>query len=380
MAGQRSKSNKKFMVLSALGIFMVVDHHTWTALHMFGDFIPYNSFFMPMFVFISGYFNKVDSSTSLWKYVGKKAKTLLLPFFGISFCVFLLQQLINWLKLGEKPSIPSWYPKYVLERIITIGSFAPIAEPMWFVISLFTVLLVYALLKKLLFKIWNSYVMLVLFCGIHILAVYLAKNVLPDASPYFLLPVKCMFFLPFLEMGIIYREHLEKKHESLSGGVKIALLFLLLLINMVRTMYLPTAYDVAFDGLSELAGFTSPYVVTPLVSSIIGILFWLTMVDLIGKPVYESRFVNFMSCNTFWIMGFHITFFNLLNCALMFFSKHVAELPYFSVEAFQETEWYYWELSPNFKMAYLVVGILGPLAFKWIYDRISTGIGSLLKK
>ena len=53
MAELRSKSNKKFMLLSAIGIFMVVDHHTWTALNLFGDFIPYNSFFMPMFVFIS---------------------------------------------------------------------------------------------------------------------------------------------------------------------------------------------------------------------------------------------------------------------------------------------------------------------------------------
>ena len=45
------------MVLSAIGIFMVVDHHTFTAVNLLGDFIPYNSFFMPMFVFISGYFN-----------------------------------------------------------------------------------------------------------------------------------------------------------------------------------------------------------------------------------------------------------------------------------------------------------------------------------
>ena len=68
------------MVLSAIGILMVVDHHTFTALNLFGDYIPYNSFFMPMFVFISGYFNKVDTSTRLLPYIGKKIRTLLLPF------------------------------------------------------------------------------------------------------------------------------------------------------------------------------------------------------------------------------------------------------------------------------------------------------------
>ena len=83
-AERRSKSNKKFMLLSAIGILMVVDHHTWTTFHFFGDFIPYNSFFMPMFVFISGYFNKVDSSTKMWPYFIKKVRSLLVPFTGIS--------------------------------------------------------------------------------------------------------------------------------------------------------------------------------------------------------------------------------------------------------------------------------------------------------
>ncbi len=374
MAERRSKSNKKFMLLSAIGILMVVDHHTWTTFHFFGDFIPYNSFFMPMFVFISGYFNKVDSSTDLPKYIWKKIKTLLVPYVGISLCVFLLQQLINWIKLGEMPSVPSWYLSYALERIVTIGSFAPIAEPMWFVISLFAALVVYAVLKKCLYRIWNSYAMLVIFCGLHILVVYLAKTMQPDSLTGLLVPLKVLFFLPFIEMGIIYRNGLEKKHTGLSGGWKIALLFILLVINMVRTMYLPASYDVAFDALGELAGFTSPYIVTPLVSSLIGILFWLTLVDLIGKPVYESRFVNYMSCNTFWIMGFHILFFNILNCILMAVSEHITPLLYFDVEAFRESEWYYWELSKNFRLVYLLFGILGPLGLKWLFDTVRTAV------
>ena len=377
MAERRNKSNKKFMLLSAIGIFMVVDHHTWTAFNLFGNFIPYNSFFMPMFVFISGYFNRVDSSTNLWTYILKKIKTLLIPYLGISLFVFLIQQLINWFKLGEAPVIESWYLSYVLDRIITVGSFAPIVEPMWFVISLFVSLVVYAVLKKLLYKIWNSYVMLVVFCCLHLLVVYLAKSVQADSLTYYLVPLKVLFFLPFLEMGIIYRDRLEKKHTALSGGWKIALLFLLLVVNMARTMYLPSAYDVAFDGIAELAGFTSPYIVTPLVSSVVGILFWLTLVDLAGKPVLESRFINYMSCNTFWIMGLHILFFNLLNCILLLISEHITPLLYFSADSFRESEWYYWELSSNFKLVYLLFGILGPLALKRLWDRIRPVFGKL---
>ncbi|MBQ6024064.1 MAG: acyltransferase family protein [Lachnospiraceae bacterium] len=380
MSEKRDKSNKKFMLLSAIGIFMVVDHHTFTAFNILGDFLPYNSFFMPMFVFISGYFNKVDASTNLWSYFVKKVKTLLVPYIGLSFTVFTIQQLISYIKLGnEMTPLPSGYLSYVLNRIITVGSYGVIVEPMWFVIALFFTLIVYAVLKKFLYKIWNSYIMFVLFCGLQIFTVYLAKNADMGSLEYLLVPLKALFFFPFIELGIIYREHLEKKHTAMSGTGKIALMFILLVINTIRTVYMPAAYDIAFDSIDELAGFTSPYFITPLISAIIGILFWTTFADLVGKQVYESRFVNFMSCNTFWIMGLHIIFYNIFNCLLMGINNIVA-LPYFDVEAFKETEWYFWGISSNIKMLYVIVGILGPLGLKWIYDRICSFVNSRIEK
>ena len=365
------------MVLSAIGILMVVDHHTFTALNLFGSYLPYNSFFMPMFMFISGYFNKVDSTTKLGRYILKKLRTLLLPYLLISLIVLGIQCLMDLFKTGETTSYPI---TYLLERVVTTGAPIMIATPMWFVISLFATLLVYAILKKLLGRIWNSFVFLGIFAALHLLSVYLSKTLDPDTIYWFLLPLKVLFFLPFLELGIIYRDLLEKKHEGLPGGAKLGILISLLLINMARTMYLPLPYDLAFDSIDDLSGFTSPYIVAPLISSIIGIIFWLTLVDIIGKPFYESRFVNYMSCNTFWIMGLHITFFNILNCILMAISEHIVELSYFDVETFRETEWYYWELSPNFKLAYVVIGILGPLGLKLIYDLICVGLGKIVNR
>lgn len=375
MSGQRTKSNKKFMILSAIGIFMVVDSHTFTCFNVLGNFMPYNSFFMPMFVFISGYFNKVDFSTKLWPYFIKKVRSLLVPYAGISLTVFGIQQLINWIKLGDEMTpVPSGYFAYVLDRIVTIGSFGAIAEATWFVIALFVTLMVYAILKKLLRGIWNSYVMLALFTAAHIFVVGLVKNSDPNALTYLLVPLKCLFLLPFLEMGVIYREHVEKKHAGLPAGFKIGLMFALLVINAVRTLYLPDPYDLAFDRINDLSGFYSPYYVTPLISSIVGILFWLTFVDLIAKPVGESRFVNYVSCNTFWIMGFHILFFNILNCILMLISQHMVAIPGFDVESFKGSEWYFWEIGNNAKILYVLLGVLGPLFFKWIFDKISSPI------
>ena len=382
MSERRDKSNKKFMLLSAIGIFMVVDHHTFTAFNFLGDFLPYNSFFMPMFVFISGYFNKVDGDTNLWAYLLKKIKTLLIPYIGLSLTVFGLQQLINWIKLGrEMDALPDGYFSYVLKRVVTTGSFGTIAEPMWFVIALFATLMVYAVLKKLLskWKLWNSYVMFVLFCGLHLLVIWLAKNVAFESLESWLVPLKCLFFLPFLELGIIYKEHLEKKHSVMSGTGKIALLFGLLAVNVIRTCYMPMPYDIAFDSIDVLGGFTSPYIVTPMVSSLIGILFWLTVAELIGKQVCESKFVNFMSCNTFWIMGLHITFYNIFNCVLMGINKGIVKVPHFDAEAFKETEWYFWLAGGNTKIFYVIAGVLGPLGLKWLYDRLCEVVSSRIK-
>ena len=365
----RDKSNKKFMLLSAIGIFMVVDSHTWTAFNLFGDFIPYNSFFMPMFVFISGYFNKVDNDTGLGRYILKKAKTLLLPYAGLSLLVFCLQWLINLIKLGESVPPPPGYLMYVLQNVVTTGVSLNLCLPMWFVISLFALLVAYAVLKKFLYKVWNRYVMLLLFTGLHIFAVFAGKYADPDFIAPLLTLLKCMFFLPFLELGMLYRDKIEAKHSSMGGGAKIGLMAILLFINTIRSLYLPMAYDMAFDSLDDLSGFTSPYLVTPLVSSLIGIAFWLTLVDLAGKPLYESRFINYMSCNTFWIMGLHITFFNILNLILMGINENIAELPYFDTEYFLESEWYRWEMHPNFKMVYVLFGILGPLGLKLLWDK-----------
>lgn len=374
MAEQKSKSNKKFMVLSAIGILMVVDCHTFTALDLFGDYIPYNSFFMPMFVFISGYFFKAENSEKLWTYTKKKLKTLIVPYVLISLIAFVLQLIIDLVRSGKVTPLPSGYLLYVLERVVTVGSPFILVIPMWFVITLFSVLMVYALIRKLLLRHWNSFFMPALFCVFHFIAVYIAREVYSESLRSFLLPLKVMFFLPFLELGGIYRDRIEKKHEQLSGGYKLLLLVLLLTINMVRTLYLPYPYDVAFDSLDELTGFTSPYIFTPLVSSVIGITFWLTIADLVGKPFYESRFVNYMSNNTFWIMGLHLAFFNIFNCLLMLINDHIVKLPYFDTGAFLEMDFYYWEIGHNIKLAYLLVGILGPLALKRIFDMICTKV------
>ena len=186
------KSNKKFMLLSALGIIMVVDAHAWTTLTLFAEMIPYNSFLMPLFIFISGYFCKIDETTDLLKFVKKKTKKLLLPWVLFLISLFLIELLIKLIKFGHWV-LPS--EDEILEaayRLVTDGMPVKLAAPLWFIPTLFFVECLYAVLKKNLLKrkIWNDLSFLIVFFAINMLVVSIAKSVDVSKSPFLHL-MKC---------------------------------------------------------------------------------------------------------------------------------------------------------------------------------------------
>ena len=358
-----AKENKKFMILSAIGIIMVVDSHTWGTFNIFANFFPFNSFFMPMFVFISGYFNRVDKNTNMLKYTKRKFMTLLLPYIVVSALALIIEWLILCLKTEAMQPFLLEYKAKAMLNTFTSGEISTIALPMWFAPMLFAVQIVYGLMKKLLSDHWNSKIALVPFIALHIFVVWYAKD--HEVADYLLLPLKVLFFMPFMEMGIIYREGLEEKIKKANP---LLLLFILLTINMIRCMIMPNEYDLAFDSMATLTGFTSPYAVTPLISAVVGMLFWLEVVDLIGKPFYNSRIVNSISENTFYIMSFHVIFFNILNCILFLIDKAFG-LPYFDVATFQDSNWYRWEYVSQFRLVYFLFGLLGPVGLMYLYNR-----------
>jgi len=370
----KRKSNAKFMFLSAIGIMMVVDSHCWSPLNLFGSFLPYNSFFMPMFIFISGYFNKVDENTDLKKYIFKKTKTLLLPYLVMNFVVFWLSWLIDWFKTGSLPVITVSGLTEIATNTYTTGATISMAFPLWYLPALYVLLVVYAVFKKVFSKRWNSIVMFLIFTLLNIIVVWLSKNTM--VIDMAMLPYKCMFFAPFLELGILYREKIEPRFAGLSKGGNIILLASLLMINMVRMMIMPKPYDIAFNDIATLTGFTSPFIVTPMISSLIGILFWVTVADMIGPSFGDNKVINYISENTLWIMGFHMVFFNLLNCILLVVNNYIVTMPAFDPEFFKTTVGYRWEHYAIFRIVYFAVGITGPLLMKLVFDKIKSSPGN----
>ena len=96
MSEQHSKSNKQFMILSAIAIFFVVDAHAMSPFYIMANLMPYNSFFMPLFAFISGYFFSPKKLDKLPSYLLSRVKKLLLPFFVWNLLYGILTNLLRY--------------------------------------------------------------------------------------------------------------------------------------------------------------------------------------------------------------------------------------------------------------------------------------------
>ena len=90
MRGERTGAspgtNMQFALLSALGIFFVADGHLNNSYLDIGGLIPYYSFHMQLFVFISGYFCREEQERFASYGIRKFKRLPTLP--GIWFTVF----------------------------------------------------------------------------------------------------------------------------------------------------------------------------------------------------------------------------------------------------------------------------------------------------
>ena len=87
--------NMQFAVLSALGMFFVVDGHLNNSYLDIGGLFPYYSFHMPLFAFISGYFFRPGSEDDLGAYAKKKAVRLLGPYMAYNLIYGIITQFLH---------------------------------------------------------------------------------------------------------------------------------------------------------------------------------------------------------------------------------------------------------------------------------------------
>ena len=89
------RENREFRILSAVGIVLVVAGHLGYNLFDIGELFPYYSFHVFIFLFVSGYFYKEESEDNIGKYLLRKCRTLLLPYFAWNLFYGILTDVLH---------------------------------------------------------------------------------------------------------------------------------------------------------------------------------------------------------------------------------------------------------------------------------------------
>lgn len=293
------KSNKSFMILSAFGILFVIDVHLGQPLSIFTQIFPYDSFFMPMFAFISGYFFK-ESTCHNWKnlavFAAAKLRKLLLPYLGWVMFYNCLSGLLFQMGIWQ---IPALSLRDLIYNIVTSGVTSAFNSPAWFAPLLFAVSIAYPTLRLLLQRIWNDHLFLLLLIASGCAAIAISRT--EYNVPLFYMLLKVPFFLQFYHIGHYFRKYWEVKFDRLNA---ITVCLCAVCINMA----LISRYGntIAFPICSSMSGFQSGNLLLPLITSFTGTAFWLKISKMLVPVLGHNRFVNYISENTFFIMTHHI--------------------------------------------------------------------------
>lgn len=358
------KSNKAFMLLSAFGILFVIDAHVWDGISFLSQIFPYDSFFMPMFIFISGYFFKLSCSESFgtaFKFTCRKFKGLMLPyFFWIAFYgVFTLL-----LRKAGIISFGSMTFKVLIASIFTSGSTFGFNSPAWFIPALFSVCVVYCMIRTLFSRIWNDAAATVVFIVIGAVAVCLSNT--EFNNDYTLLMLKTAFFIQFYQLGISFKKYAEVIFDKMS-------LFLVCISAVLLNLTLLAVYggNIRFPNCAFMSGFKTGNPILPLITSITGILFWLKISKALAPVFAKSRIMNFISDNTFFIMTNHLLFKTVFS-GLLLVGKKCGLACFSEVNGAQimADPWYVFSDYSWVKAAYFIFTLVSVLAACFIYNHI----------
>ena len=139
--------NREFRVFSALGILLVVAGHLGYDLFEVGGLFPYYSFHVFIFVFISGYFYKPESKEKIIKYIGKKAVSLLVPYFIWNLVYGVVTMLMHsaGFGIGQELSFATLFIDPFMGGHQFMYNF-----PAWFVPVLFLIEVINVVMRKVL--------------------------------------------------------------------------------------------------------------------------------------------------------------------------------------------------------------------------------------
>ena len=209
--------NQTFVYLYVLTILMVIDDHCGTRIGFLSGIFPYNSFYMPLFVFASGYF---FHQRPLWDTLKRRTKRILLPYIvwdvvmvALAFPVDAILH-VNW---SRKPSVLTVVRMLVDSPTTTLNGAA------WFAIMIFWLSILYTVLRMIVRSgVVQDCILTAVLVALGMIAVYLCMYHMPqDEYALFAMRLACrtLFFLQFYHLGYVFKKYFEAHMQRLNKGI-----------------------------------------------------------------------------------------------------------------------------------------------------------------
>ena len=357
-----NERNIIFNLLYTMAIIMVIDDHMNTRIGLLSSVFPYNSFYMPLFVFISGYFYK---NRGIIDNIKHKTKKLLIPYLIWNvvaiIIAFLLDHIlgIDWLK---RMSLYDFF-----HTSFIIGPPTSLNGPSWFVIMLFWVQIVYNIIHS---KIKTNKIIDVIFTVFYMAlgfaSLQLCMKGYNKVSDYALLGLKISFYIQFFHYGQMFKKYIEKRilksNKIIIGGLCIFINVILLCIYGKKITFIATSNMNSFY-----------YWWLPLITSITGIIFYYLIMEYVSRKIKKSAIVDFISRNTFVILETHLLFVNIPNI-YVYLCKINGSMKYsdFNIELFRKTAWL--RYNYNTTLIGFFCGLIGSLCVAYFIEKIKERI------
>lgn len=357
-----NKHNAQFGILSAIAIILVVMGHSGFNGVTFNGLFNYDSFHIPLFVFISGYFFKSDVSYKNAKfYFIKKIKKFLIPFFIWNIIYGILAYYL-------REGFGIWYNSSTLLYIMFIRPFTNgncffgFNDPSWFLLMLFNVQILDYCLRLLFNKFSNKQILiLIISLVLSLLSVTFTLNF--NGAYEYVIVTRTLYMLFFFECGSIYKLYIEK-YDYINNTKYFLIIFAFQLILLFLSGYNGT---IAGIWKSE---FHNSGILTILLA-LNGIAFYLRISRLLVPILTQNKLVNYISKNTFTIMMHHVLGFFITNCIWFVISLN-SSIINFDKQLFK-TELWYKTLPYNnegFLIIYVIMGIAIPLFLHKIFSKL----------
>lgn len=358
-----NKIDYRFKFLYFIGIIsIIISHCGQGGIDLLYNWFPFNSFFLALFAFTSGYFFRENQTEHTTKYILYKFKKLIIPLYLYNLFYGLLVLILRpfGFTIGGDFTLYNLF----IEPIKTGHQFG-YNLPCWFVIPLFMIevfyIVFYKLLKMLPVKI-NEYVLFVCELTLGLVGIYIAKC--GYYANWGLVLTRFLYFVPFYGLGILYKSKLEE-YDRVPNILYFSFIFVIQLL--IITIYgQPVSYSIVWcDNFTH-------NIFMPFIIGVIGIAFWFRVGRILTPALKGSKYLRLITDNSYSIMANQILGFMLVKTVFAILSKYTSLCGNFDMHEYKTNIWYFYLPKGiyQWRILYILSGIIIPIIIQIGINRL----------